>query len=59
MLRFDDIIRKHNEAAKKNESHSKAIYRVPDALIIICANATVGYTTENGVKIIPIGCLRD
>lgn len=38
---------------------AKAMYREPSALIIICATATMGYTTDNGVKIIPIGCLRD
>ena len=43
----------------KNSEHPKAMYREPSALIIICATATMGYTTDNGVKIIPIGCLRD
>lgn len=37
----------------------KSQYREPDLLLIICANATMAYTTENGVKVIPIGCLKD
>ncbi len=34
-------------------------YREPTALIVICANANMAYTTEVGVKIVPVGCLRD
>ena len=59
LLKFNEVIRKHNEQALKNSEHPKAMYREPSALIIICATATMGYTTDNGVKIIPIGCLRD
>ena len=28
-------------------------------VMVICANAPVAYTTDNGVKVIPFGCLRD
>ena len=59
LLKFNEVIRKHNEQALKNSEHPKVMYREPSALIIICATATMGYTTDNGVKIIPIGCLRD
>lgn len=59
LLKFNEVIKKHNEQALKNSEHPKAMYREPSALIIICATATMGYTTDNGVKIIPIGCLRD
>ncbi len=59
LLKFRDLIIKHNEAATKNPAHPKAVYREPSALIVICANASMGYTTDNGVKIVPIGCLRD
>lgn len=59
LLKFNEVIRKHNEQALKNSEHPKVMYREPSALIIICAIATMGYTTDNGVKIIPIGCLRD
>ncbi len=33
--------------------------REPSELIVICANAPMAYTTDQGVKIVPIGCLRD
>ena len=59
LLKFRDVIRKHNEEALKKKEHPKAIYREPTALIVICANAPLGYTTDKGVKIIPIGCLKD
>jgi predicted AAA+ superfamily ATPase len=59
LLKFRDVIRKYNEEAKKNPEHPRAIYREPSALIVICATAQIGYTTDNGVKIVPIGCLKD
>ncbi len=59
LLKFRDVIKKHNEEALKNINHPRAIYREPSALIVICANAPVGYTTDNGVKVVPFGCLRD
>ena len=59
LLKFLELIKKYNESAMKNPSHPKALYREPSALIILCANAPMAYTTSNGVKVIPIGCLRD
>ena len=59
LLRFKDVINKYNEAAQKNPEHPKAVYRTPSALIVICAAAPIGYTTDHGVKVIPVGCLRD
>lgn len=59
LLRFRDVIRKHNEEALKNPEHPRAIYREPSALIVICATAPMGYTTDNGVKVVPVGCLKD
>ena len=59
LLRFKKVIQDHNIQALKNPEHPRAYYREPSALIIICANAPMSYTTENGVKIIPIGCLKD
>ena len=59
LLRFKDAIRKHNERALKNVEHPRAVYREPSALIVICANAPMAYTTDNGVKIVPVGCLKD
>lgn len=59
LLKFKEVIQKHNEAALRDANHPKPTYREPSALIIICANATYAYTTKSGVKIIPVGCLRD
>lgn len=59
LLKFKNVIREHNEKAQKDPAHPRAVYREPSALIVICANATMAYTTDNGVKIIPVGCLRD
>lgn len=41
------------------QKHPKPVYREPSALIVICANAPMAYTTMNGVKVVPYGCLRD
>ena len=49
----------HNRKAEENISHPKPIYREPSLLIIICANAPIAYTTENGVHVVPVGCLKD
>ena len=59
LLRFKKAIAYHNENALTNSDHPKPIYREPSALIVICGNAPMAYTTENGVHVIPIGCLRD
>lgn len=59
LLKFRDVIRKYNEDALKNPAHPRAVYREPSALIVICATAPMGYTTDNGVKVVPIGCLKD
>lgn len=58
-LKRKHVIQKHNEEALKNPEHPRATYKEPTALIVICANASIAYTTENGVKVVPIGCLRD
>ena len=59
LLKFCELIKKHNEEALSNKEHPGVLYREPSQLIIICANATMAYTTESGVKVIPIGCLRN
>ena len=59
LLKFHEVIRKHNEEALSNPNHPRAVYREPEALIIICATAPLAYTTSNGVKVIPISCLKD
>lgn len=59
LLKFKAIIKQHNEKALSDKNHLGVTYREPTLLIVICANATMAYTTESGVKIIPAGCLRD
>ncbi|MBR5337935.1 MAG: ATP-binding protein [Lachnospiraceae bacterium] len=57
LLKFKDLIVKHNEAVLSNTEHPGVTYREPDLLIIICANAPMAYTTEKGVKVVPVGVL--
>ena len=59
LLKFLDVIREHNIEAQQNKQHPGVMYREPSQLMIICGNAPMAYTTENGVKIIPAGCLKD
>ena len=35
---------------------TNAVYREPSVLIVICAALDMAYTTQNGVKGIPVGC---
>lgn len=59
LLKFVDVIRKHNEEATKDKQHPGVVFREPDHLIVICAKAPISYVTKNGVKVIPFGCLKD
>ena len=59
LLKFVEVIKKHNQAAQLNKEHPGVLYREPDLLLVICANASMAYTTSGGVKVIPVGCLRD
>ena len=59
LLKFTQLIKKYNEASLSNPIHPRVLYREPDVLIIICATAPMAYTTKSGVKVIPVGCLRD
>ena len=59
LLRFQSVIKQHNETAAGNKEHPSVLFREPSLLIIICSNCPMAYTTENGVKIIPVGCLKD
>lgn len=59
LLKFKDVIAAHNEKVSLDVNHPRASYREPSALIIICANAQMAYTTESGVRVVPAGCLRD
>ena len=60
LLKFKNIIKNANaKNLGSGSSHTKVLYREPSALIIICANAPMAYTTKNGVKVVPVGCMRD
>lgn len=59
LLKFQKMIREHNKQALENKEHPGVVYREPSLLIVICANISMAYTTKNGVKVVPIGCLRD
>ena len=43
---------------EKNETEKQIRLREPDLLIVL-TGGEMAYTREDGVKIIPIGCLRD
>ncbi|MCM1452697.1 MAG: DUF4143 domain-containing protein [Clostridium sp.] len=43
---------------KKNQEEGQIKLRVPDLLIVL-TGGEMAYTREDGVKVIPIGCLRD
>lgn len=57
LLKFKSLIQEHNNNALKDKEHPVPTYREPSALIIICATVPMAYTTNNGIKIVPIGCL--
>ncbi len=59
LLKFREVIWRYNQQALKDPAHPRAVYREPSELIVICANVPMAYTTDQGVKIVPIGCLRD
>lgn len=59
LLSFKKLIREHNMKATADKEHPGVIYREPSLLIVICGNAPMAYTTETGVHVIPVGCLRD
>ena len=59
LLKFQNLIREHNRKATENKEHPKPVYREPSLLVIICGNAPMAYTTENGVHVVPVGCLKD
>ena len=59
LMLFEQLIEEHNEAVSRNTDHPGVIYRKPSFRIIICANAPIAFTTENGTMVIPAGCLKD
>ena len=59
LTKFKDLIVKHNEVALENKKHPGVIYREPSAMVLICANQDYAFTTKSGIKIVPVGCLKD
>lgn len=43
---------------EKNEKERQIRMRLPDLLIVL-TGGELAYTREDGVKVIPIGCLKD
>ena len=43
---------------EKNKAGKKTIFREPDLLIVL-TGGEMAYTREDGVKVIPIGCMKD
>jgi predicted AAA+ superfamily ATPase len=44
--------------SEKNKANGKTVLREPDLLVVL-TGGEMAYTREDGVKIVPIGCLRD
>lgn len=59
LLKFKELVKTHNEKVSKDKDHPGVKYREPDLLIVICAKAQMAFTTARGIKVIPIGCLKD
>lgn len=59
LLKFKDLIKKHNEEVSKDKKHPGVLYREPSALIFISGNGPMAYTTKDNIKVIPFGCLKD
>lgn len=52
LLKIRDLVREYNEKEKQ------VPLREPDLLIVI-TGGNMAYTREDGVRVVPIGCLRD
>lgn len=59
LLRFKEVIKEHNKKVLEDKEHPGVTFKQPDHLIVICANAPVSYVTDNGIKVIPFGCLKN
>jgi len=59
LLKFKQLIQYHNNEVSRNPDHPGVKYREPSLLLVICANAPMAYTTDNGVTVIPFACLKD
>ena len=58
LTKFKELIIEHNKKALENKEHPGVIYREPSAMVFVCANLDMAFTTESGIKIVPIGCLK-
>ena len=52
LLKIVDLIKEHNK-------NNKSKILEPDFLMIITGIHDIAYTTEDGIMIVPIGCLKD
>lgn len=52
------LIELKNLVKEKNEKEKQMTLRLPDLLIVL-TGGELAYTREDGVKVIPIGCLKD
>ncbi len=52
LLTIRELVRRHNEKEKQ------VPLREPDLMLVI-TGGTMAYTREDGVKVIPIACLKD
>ncbi len=53
LLKFVELLKKHNENV------DNVPYRLPSAIIIISGTLDVAFTLPSGIKVIPVGCLKD
>ena len=59
LLKFRQLIFDHNEKVLANNEHPGVVYREPSALVVLCANLDMAFTTQQGVKVVPFGCLKN
>lgn len=52
LLAIRELVRRHNEKEKQ------VLLREPDLMLVI-TGGNMAYTREDGVKVIPIACLKD
>lgn len=54
----DHLLELKNLVQKRNEKDKQTQMRLPDLLIVL-TGGKIAYTREDGVKVIPVGCLKD
>ena len=55
LLKINGLIKEHN----KNVMNVKDKIREPDFMMIITGIHNIAFTTENGILVVPIGCLKN